>query len=93
MKKTEEVGSCFEEALAVFRNTRNESGYSLNHLFFLRNWGDHNLPDVLAEPVVEEMEKARERVKVGRKVKGEEKKRGWPKLHIGDMVTGQRPRP
>ena len=43
--------------------------------------------------MVEEMEKARERVKVGRNVNDEEKKRGWPELHIGDMVTGQRPRP
>ena len=37
MRKTEEEGSCFEKALAVFRNTRNENGYSPNQLFFLRN--------------------------------------------------------
>ena len=65
MKKTEEEGRCFEEALAVFRNTRNESGYSPNQLFFLRNWRDHNLPDLRVKPVMEEMEKARERVKGG----------------------------
>ena len=46
MKKMEEEGSCMEEALAVFRNTRNESGYSPNQLFFLRNWRDHKLPDL-----------------------------------------------
>ena len=33
MKKTEEEGSDMEEALAVFRNIRNESGYSPNQLF------------------------------------------------------------
>ena len=89
MKKTEEQGTCFEEALAVFRNTRNESGYSPNQLFFLRNWRDHNLPDVLAEPVMEEMEEARERVKAANsKIKQDENKRGWPKLHLGDMVRG-----
>ena len=38
IKKTEEEGSNIEEALAVFRNTRNESGYSPNQLFFLCNW-------------------------------------------------------
>ena len=63
MKKTEEGGSRLEEAMAVFRNTRNKSGYSPIQLFFLRNWRDHNLPDLLAEPVVEEMKKAREGVK------------------------------
>ena len=34
MKKTEEEGSCMEEAMSVFRNTRNESGYSPNQLLF-----------------------------------------------------------
>ena len=65
MEKTEKEGSCFEEALAVFGNTRNESGYSPNQLFFLRNWWDHNLPNLLAELVPEEMEKSRERIKGG----------------------------
>ena len=37
MRKTEEEGLDMEEALAVFRNTRNESGYSPNQLFFLHN--------------------------------------------------------
>ena len=41
MKKTEEEGSRMEEAMSVFRNTRNESGYSPNQLFFLRNLRDH----------------------------------------------------
>ena len=63
MKKMEEEGLCMEEALAVFRNTRNNSGYSPNQLFFLRNWQDHNLSNMRAEPMMEEMEKARERVK------------------------------
>ena len=53
MKKTEEEGSCMEEAMAVFRNTRNESGYSPNQLFFLHNWRDNNLPDLRAEPVMD----------------------------------------
>ena len=52
-----------EEAIAVFRNTRNKSGYSPIQLFFLRNWRDNNLPDLIAEPVVEEMKKASEGVK------------------------------
>ena len=30
MKKTEEEESCMEEAMSVFRNTRNKSGYSPN---------------------------------------------------------------
>ena len=30
MKKTEEEGSCFKEALVVFRKKRNESAYSPN---------------------------------------------------------------
>ena len=46
MKKTQEEGSDMEEALAVFRNTRNESRYSPNQLFFLRNWRDPKLPDL-----------------------------------------------
>ena len=65
MKKTEEEGSCAEEAMSVFRNTRNESGYSPNQLFFLRNWQDPNLPDLRTEPEVEEMVKARDRVRGG----------------------------
>ena len=80
MKKTEEEGSDMEEALAVFRNTRNESGYSPNQLFFLRNWQDPKLPDLRAELVLEEMVKARERVK-GSCYKVNEDK--------GDMVRGQ----
>ena len=38
MKNAEEEGSCMENAMSVFRNTRNESVYSPNQLFFLRNW-------------------------------------------------------
>ena len=42
MRKIKEERSSFEEPLAVFRNTRNESGYSPNQL---RNWSDPNFPD------------------------------------------------
>jgi hypothetical protein len=41
MRKIKEERSSFEEPLAVFRNTRNESGYSPNQL---RNWSDPNTP-------------------------------------------------
>ena len=92
LRMTEEEGSCFKEALAVFRNIRNESGYSPNQLFFLRNWRDHNLPHVLAEPVVEEMEKARDIVKVGHRVKKDENTRGWPQLHLGNIFRGRQPK-
>ena len=93
MKKTEEEGSCMEEAMSVFRNTRNESGYSPNQLFFLRNWRDHHLPDLRPEPTVEEMVKARDRVKGGcYKVKKDELSSAWPRLLPGDMVRGQHPR-
>ena len=51
--------------MPLYRNTRNESGYSTNQLFFLLNWRDPKLPDLRAEPLVEEMVKARERVKGG----------------------------
>ena len=75
MKKTETEGSDREEALAVFRNTRNESWYSPNQLFFLRNWRDAKLPDLRAEPVLEEMVTARKRVNGGcYKVKEDELK-------------------
>ena len=92
MQKTEEEGSCFEESLAVFRNTRNESGYSPNQLFFLRNWWDPNLPHMLVEPVVEEMVEATDKVKAGSKVHADNHKRGWPKLHLSDMVRGRHPK-
>ena len=65
MKKTEEEGSRMEEAMSVFRNTRNESGYSPNQIFFLTNWRGHHLPDLRPEPTVEKMVKARDRVKGG----------------------------
>ena len=90
-KKTEEEGSDMKEALAVFRNTSNESP---NQLFFLRNWRDHNLPDLTAEPVMEEMMKAREMVNGGcYKVREDEFKAAWPALHAGDMVRGNTHRP
>ena len=74
----------------VFRNTRNESGYSPNHLFFLRIWRDHNLPKLMAEPVMEKIEKARERVTGGcKKVEEDKTKMAWPKLCLGDMVRGR----
>ena len=38
------------------------------------------MPEVLAEPVIEEMEKARERAKVSRTgIRTDEDKGGWPK--------------
>ena len=62
-------------------------------MFFLRNWQDHNLPDLMAEPVVEEIEKARVRVKGGcKKVEEDETKKAWPKLYAEDMVRGQNPK-
>ena len=62
-------------------------------MFFLRNWRDRNLPDLLAEPMLEEMEKAMERVQGGcKRVKEDKKKGAWPKLHAGDMVRRQEPK-
>ena len=79
-----------EAAMSVFRNTRNESGFSPNQLFFLRNWRDHNLPDLRPEPVLEEMVKARDMVKGGcHKLKEDKSKAAWPRLFPGDMVRGQ----
>ena len=80
MKKTEEEGSCFKEALATFKNTRNKCGFSSNQLFFLKNWRDQSLPSLPAEPVVEEMMKAFEGVRASRMVKKEEDKRGWKQV-------------
>ena len=51
------------------------------------------MPDLRAEPVMEEMEKARERVKGGcYKVTEDELKAAWPALHAGNMVRGQHPK-
>ena len=47
----------------------------------MRNWQDPNLPNLLAEPVVEELVEARNRVKVGNKVKKDKDKKGWLKLY------------
>ena len=78
--------------MAVFWNTRNESGYRPNQFFFLRNWRDPKLPDLRAKPVLEEMVKARESVKGGYyKVKEDELAAVWPALNPGDMVRGQHP--
>ena len=38
------------------------------------------------------MEKARDRVKAGKKVKDNKNKRGWPKLHLSGMVRGRNPK-
>ena len=92
MKKTKEEGLCFEEALAAFKNTRNKSGFSPNQLFFLRNWRDPSLPNLLAEPEMEEMVKARNRVRAGAMMKKDKDKRGWPKLHKGDVARGRHPK-
>ena len=75
MRKTEKEGSDFEEALAVFKNTRNKSSYSPNQLFYLRNWRAPNLPHVQKEPVVEEMVKVMDKIRNGRKVKNDELKK------------------
>ena len=57
----------------------------------MRRW-DQNLPDLKAETVMEEMEKAREQVKGGcYKVKEDKSKAAWPELHSGDMVRVQHP--
>ena len=37
------------------------------------------------------MVKARDRVRVGNKVKKDEDKRGWPKLELGTQVVGRDP--
>ena len=93
MAKTEEEGTCVDEAMSVFKNTRNESGYSPNQLFFLRNWRDPHLPDLRGEPEVEEMVKARDRVRGDcARVKKDELKSAWPRLFPGDMVRGQHPK-
>ena len=75
MKRADEDGSNFEEAFAAFKNTRDKSGYSPNQLFFLRNCRDPKLPSLLAKLSAEEMVKARDRVRVGRKVKKETRRR------------------
>ena len=61
-------------------------------MFFLRNWRDPNLPNLLAEPLVEEMVEARERVRAENNVKADKDKRGWPKLYRGDMARGRHPK-
>ena len=61
-------------------------------MFFLRNWRDPNLSNLLAEPVVEAMVEARDEIRAGNKVKTDENKSGWPKLHLGEMVRGRHPK-
>ena len=51
-------------------------------MFFLRNWRDHNLPHMLAEPVAEEIKKTRDIAKVGRRVKKDKNKRGWERATV-----------
>ena len=77
---------------ALKKNTRKKSCFSPNQLFFLRNWRDPSLPNLLAEPVVEEMVEARDIVRAGNKVKMDKDKRGWPKLYRSDMVRGRHPK-
>ena len=69
VKKTNEEGLCLEEALAAFENTRSESGFSPDQLFFLRNLQNPSLPNLITEPVVEEMVEARNRARAGGTVK------------------------
>ena len=89
--KTKEEGLCKEEALAAFKNTRNEDGLSPNQLLFLRNWRDPSLQSLLAVPVVE-MVRARDRVRAGGMVTKDEDKRGWKQLNRGDQVRGRNPK-
>ena len=44
------------------------------------------------EPTVDEMVKARDRVRAGGMVKTDEDKRGWKQLHRGDQVRGRHPK-
>ena len=46
----------------------------------------------LHSDVVEEMIEARDRVRAGHKVKTDEHKRGWQRLHVGDIVRGHHPK-
>ena len=62
-----------------------------NQLFYLRNWRDPKLQNILSEPSIVEMVKARDRVRVSNKVKKDKDKRGWPKLELGTQVVGQDP--
>ena len=73
-----DCASDFKDAFAAFKNTRKESRYFPNQLFYLRNWRETKLPNILAEPSMEEMVKARDRVRVGKKVKKYKDMRGWP---------------
>ena len=87
MKKTEEEGSFFKEALAASKNTRNVSGFSPNQLFFLRNWPDPSLPSLLAEPLlVEEMVNAHNGFRASRMMKTDKNKGGWKQLQPGQRT-------
>ena len=92
MLKTKEEGLSFDKALTVFKNIRNESGYSPIQLFYLRYWRDRNLLNMQDEPAVEEMAKAKDRIRFERKVNKDKLTKSWPKLHLGDLVRGQHPK-
>ena len=92
MFKTKEEGLSFDKALTVFKNIRNESGYSPIQLFYLRYWRDRNLLNVQDEPAVEEMAKAKDRIRFERKINKDKLTKSWPMLHLGDLVRGQHPK-
>ena len=86
-KKTKDNSANFKEAFAAFKNTRDKSGYSPNQRFFFRNWHNPMLPDLVEELSVEDMVKARDKVRSDR-VNPEQETRALPKL-----VLGQEPQP
>ena len=71
-----------EEALAAFESTRSKNGFSQDHLFFVRNWQNPSLPNLITEPVVEEMVEARNRVRAGGMVKTV-----WRAKKVGQSCT------
>jgi len=91
LKKVDQEGSCFETALAAYKTTRTESGYSPAQLFFLRNVRTARSPSLWQEPRMEDMVEARDRIRAARATK-EEDRPGLPPLVVGDLVVGQHPK-
>ena len=91
MKKVDTEGSCFETALAAYKTTITESGFSPAQLFFLRNVRTAKSPSLWQEPSVEEMVVARDRIRAARATK-EEDRPGLAPLGVGDLVVGQHPK-
>ena len=91
LNKVDQEGSCFETALAAYKTTRTESGYSPAQLFYLRNVRTARSPSLWQEPRIEEMVEARDRIRAARASK-EEDRPGLPPLVVGDLVVGQHPK-